>query len=263
MVPSFEVRTLSGKTAFIDGDGIPDVAALRDRIASLEGVPADALRLTSNAQELHAGKQLPHGTSVTVLLRLLGGKGGFGAMLRTAGARGVKTTNFDACRDLNGRRLRHVNAEQRLREWDQQAEERKLKKQQEDAKHAKPTGPQIARFDDEEYDEMLEGARSRVNDALAAGMRVSSSEGGGSSGTEPEAPDAHIASGASDPTLLPTASSTRTSTSNGKRKVEGPAAPDALGSAPKAAKLNAAFDPLLATLGDEEDSSEGEGEEHA
>ena len=137
MVPSFEVRTLSGKTAFIDGDGIPDVAALRDRIASLEGVPADALRLTSNAQELHAGKQLPHGTSVTVLLRLLGGKGGFGAMLRTAGARGVKTTNFDACRDLNGRRLRHVNAEQRLREWDQQAEERKLKKQQEDAKRAR------------------------------------------------------------------------------------------------------------------------------
>ena len=57
-------------------------------------------------------------------------------MLRTSGARGIKTTNFDACRDLNGRRLRHVNAEAQLREWEASAEERKQKKAEQRAREA-------------------------------------------------------------------------------------------------------------------------------
>ncbi|KAI9024438.1 telomere stability and silencing-domain-containing protein [Phycomyces nitens] len=44
-------------------------------------------------------------------LRLLGGKGGFGSMLRAQGGRmnAQKTTNFEACRDLQGRRIKTVN----------------------------------------------------------------------------------------------------------------------------------------------------------
>lgn len=154
-----ELRCLSGRTAFVDAEDVP---ALRERVADLEGVPSEDLRLTCGGRELHAASsaasvQLASKSPVHVLLRLVGGKGGFGAMLRTAGARGVKTTNFDACRDLNGRRLRHVNAEAALRQWEAQAEERKLKKQQRDALNAKPGGPPpIARFDDDEYEEMLE-----------------------------------------------------------------------------------------------------------
>lgn len=30
---------------------------------------------------------------------------------------GKKTTNFDAMRDLNGRRIRHVKAVERIKEW--------------------------------------------------------------------------------------------------------------------------------------------------
>ena len=45
--------------------------------------------------------------------RLLGGKGGFGSMLRAIGARIEKTTNHEACRDLNGRRMRDVNNEKK------------------------------------------------------------------------------------------------------------------------------------------------------
>jgi len=48
-----------------------------------------------------------------------GGKGGFGTLLkgqsRQAGAK--MTTDFGACRDLQGRRLRHVNDEIKLRKW--------------------------------------------------------------------------------------------------------------------------------------------------
>ena len=45
--------------------------------------------------------------------RLVGGKGGFGSMLRAIGARIEKTTNHEACRDLNGRRMRDVNNEKK------------------------------------------------------------------------------------------------------------------------------------------------------
>ena len=56
-------------------------------------------------------------------LYLLGGKGGFGSLLR-GGPKGIKVnkvTNRDACRDLNGRRLRHAQAERSLQEWSQNA----------------------------------------------------------------------------------------------------------------------------------------------
>jgi hypothetical protein len=46
-------------------------------------------------------------------LRLPGGKGGFGSMLRAIGAQIEKTTNREACRDLSGRRMRDVNDEKK------------------------------------------------------------------------------------------------------------------------------------------------------
>lgn len=71
---------------------------------------------------------------VHLLLRLRGGKGGFGSLLRGAATKAgqKKTNNFDACRDMSGRRLRHVNAEKKLEEWMAEAEERKLEKMAEE-----------------------------------------------------------------------------------------------------------------------------------
>ena len=62
-------------------------------------------------------------------------------MLRGAG-RAALTDNFDACRDLSGKRLRHANAEQKLREWAKQSKELKqhlaeLKRAKEEEKKAK------------------------------------------------------------------------------------------------------------------------------
>lgn len=57
--------------------------------------------------------------SLRVKSCIRGGKGGFGTLLkgqsRQAGAK--LTTDFGACRDLQGRRLRHVNDEIKLRKW--------------------------------------------------------------------------------------------------------------------------------------------------
>eukprot|EP00927_Polykrikos_kofoidii_P064016 TRINITY_DN589_c0_g1_i1.p1 TRINITY_DN589_c0_g1~~TRINITY_DN589_c0_g1_i1.p1 ORF type:complete len:349 (+),score=91.38 TRINITY_DN589_c0_g1_i1:56-1048(+) len=58
--------------------------------------------------------------AVRVIFSLLGGKGGFGALLRKQMGQGKKTTNFDAMRDLSGRRLRHAKAVERIKGWMEQ-----------------------------------------------------------------------------------------------------------------------------------------------
>ena len=47
---------------------------------------------------------------------LLGGKGGFGSLLRSMKPKTKPTENFEACRDLSGRILRNVYNAQRLEE---------------------------------------------------------------------------------------------------------------------------------------------------
>jgi len=64
-------------------------------------------------EKLQSGKPC----MVRVLFRMLGGKGGFGALLRKQANQGKKTKNFDAMRNLDGRRLRHSNAVDRIKEW--------------------------------------------------------------------------------------------------------------------------------------------------
>lgn len=50
---------------------------------------------------------------------LLGGKGGFGSLLKGQPPVKKRTTNVDSCRDLTGKRIRHVNQEKMIREWEQ------------------------------------------------------------------------------------------------------------------------------------------------
>ena len=232
-----QVRTLGGATRFLDAEGLQTVGALREWLADEAGLPSTALlRLKCGSRDLACdGMGLAGvGMSVHALLRLPGGKGGFGAMLRTAGAKGVKTTNFDACRDLNGRRLRYVNQEAALREWEAQAEERKRKKQAEkDAKR----GPEVnvPKFDDDEYDELLETTRNSVAEAVkASGAAASSAVGADGAG----------------------ATSSSTGTSGGKKRAAEADAPPA--APPKVAKVFA-HDPLAGLDGSSsEEDEEGE-----
>ena len=46
--------------------------------------------------------------SINVNLPLLGGKGGFGSMLRATGNKMKKDDNVDSCRDLSGRRIKTI-----------------------------------------------------------------------------------------------------------------------------------------------------------
>jgi len=83
---------------------------------------------------------------IHVFARILGGKGGFGSLLRGATIRvgQKKTSNFNACRDLNGRRLRHVNTEKAIQQWEsegnqeQKVDHKALRSQYKNIKDDKP-----------------------------------------------------------------------------------------------------------------------------
>jgi hypothetical protein len=61
-------------------------------------------------------------------LPLLGGKGGFGSNLKAASKKIKSIDNVDACRDLQGRRVRYRTAEEKLKKWKDEAGERELEK---------------------------------------------------------------------------------------------------------------------------------------
>uniref|UniRef100_A0A7S2RN75 Uncharacterized protein n=1 Tax=Mucochytrium quahogii TaxID=96639 RepID=A0A7S2RN75_9STRA len=100
-------------------------------VSERHGVPSDALALFQLGGRVPVKRHecVPGGSWVRCELAsggLLGGKGGFGQQLRQEGKSksGKGTTNFGACRDLNGRRLRHVNNEIRLKMWRDEQERR-------------------------------------------------------------------------------------------------------------------------------------------
>jgi len=77
----------------VDGRAVAPAEAVVDHGGRAASVAAGPLHMTARHR-----------------VGILGGKGGFGAQLRGATAT-AKTTNFDSCRDLRGRRLRDVVAE--------------------------------------------------------------------------------------------------------------------------------------------------------
>lgn len=134
------VRNLDGKTRCLHfASKEVSCEDVRAELAVIGGLPGDVQRLVTGTRDLSSGSFLVAGDdgffpSCTVLLRLRGGKGGFGSLLRGAATKAgqKKTSNFDACRDMSGRRLRHVNAEKKLKEWKAEAKERDLEKTAED-----------------------------------------------------------------------------------------------------------------------------------
>ncbi|KAK6260566.1 hypothetical protein SCA6_015040 [Theobroma cacao] len=106
------------------------VGSVKHRIHQITKIPINFQRLIRGHQ-LKDDAVISHpNATLNLSLRLLGGKGGFGSLLRGAATKAgqKKTSNFEACRDMSGRRLRHVNAEKRLEEWKAEEENRKLEK---------------------------------------------------------------------------------------------------------------------------------------
>ncbi len=94
-----------------------------EKLSSVANIPSHMLRILPSSSKSAAISANNHVKTVFLsactFIPIRGGKGGFGTLLKgqskQAGAR--RTTDFGACRDLNGRRLRHVNDEIKLRVW--------------------------------------------------------------------------------------------------------------------------------------------------
>lgn len=109
-----------GKTLVVESD-LDDILK---HVSLRTHWPIDCLELISLSSPLQQQQldqyhaQYPYCT-VRVRSSIRGGKGGFGTLLKGQSRQmGAKlTTDFGACRDLQGRRLRHVNDEIKLRKW--------------------------------------------------------------------------------------------------------------------------------------------------
>lgn len=166
-------------THFIgDTSSCSDVISLKRLIAQNYGAPLEDLYATIDGAKVDDGTQLPSLEKVVRLSsKLVGGKGGFGSMLRAIGAQIEKTTNREACRDLSGRRLRDINEEKRLRKWlegqeerEQEAAERKRKKLEKLLEE-----PKISVNLAPGYEKEREGLPERVSAAVDAGWQAAGS----------------------------------------------------------------------------------------
>ncbi|OBZ82592.1 Protein SDE2 [Choanephora cucurbitarum] len=150
---------------------------LKQHIYSVTSIPVDDQVLrTYSGHALDQSHLETDDLFVALSGRLVGGKGGFGSMLRAQGGRmnAQKTTNFEACRDLQGRRIRTVNDAKKLQEEldalpEREAEKReKLKRKIEEA--LKEREPRKYLFDDnkflEDREDMVENVKSAVGNAL-------------------------------------------------------------------------------------------------
>ncbi|XP_076267704.1 splicing regulator SDE2 [Rhynchophorus ferrugineus] len=150
-----------------------------DEIQSLVGktlhLRKNEFYLMSNGRLMKDGVPQDSARQIDVVLSTLGGKGGFGSMLRAIGAQIEKTTNREACRDLSGRRLRDINEEQRLKKWvAQQAEREKEAKERKQKKLEKLCEQPKHEFNDKEYDKERSVLPEKVEDAVIKGLEVSS-----------------------------------------------------------------------------------------
>ncbi|GLT84775.1 hypothetical protein SLE2022_029890 [Rubroshorea leprosula] len=111
-----------------------EARSVKRRIYEITKIPVQLQRLIRGHQLKDDSVIFHSDATLNLSLRLLGGKGGFGSLLRGAATKAgqKKTSNFEACRDMSGRRLRHVNAERRLEEWKAEEEQRRLEKIAED-----------------------------------------------------------------------------------------------------------------------------------
>jgi len=127
-----------------------NVFSLKKFLENVSGIPKEEQVLRSGCKILQSQDSLSNlQAPLHFSLRTIGGKGGFGALLRSAGAKaGIKKKiGNDDCRDLNGRRIRHVKNEERLQEWYaeqlKKAPEEKEKKKKQKKINQEPTYNQI------------------------------------------------------------------------------------------------------------------------
>jgi len=165
------VRPVSGPVYALSVPAHMELFELQQLIEEHDGIPMTDQRITWGERPCPMTLVFDHSVELQVHLRVCGGKGGFGSLLRGSqpGAAKITTTNFGACRDLNGRRIRHVEQERELTEWRQQQQEQEQEKKQQ-KKHRTEKGPVIEL---ESFAEESEALALSVSDTVQEALKNS------------------------------------------------------------------------------------------
>ncbi|KAL4503221.1 hypothetical protein ABPG72_000827 [Tetrahymena utriculariae] len=118
---------------------------------------------------------LQHNSFLRVLMRIRGGKGGFGSQLKKDAKAQKKITDWNLSRDLQGRRMRDVNNEKKLveffkkqkQEQDQVAKELKEFKDMQKEQGTQNFGYQIMNND---YKDRIEKVEESISNSVLLGM---------------------------------------------------------------------------------------------
>ena len=102
------IRNVDGQGLLLERDSVQPATAggLKAFITSTYGLPREEIYLEQENKTLSDQELMSAMTQSTihVKLRILGGKGGFGSLLRGQAPKKKYTTNYESCRDLSGRR---------------------------------------------------------------------------------------------------------------------------------------------------------------
>lgn len=144
-------------------------------VEDLLGIGREECYMISNGRLVSRSDPLEHGRKYCIFPRVLGGKGGFGSMLRAIGAQIEKTTSREACRDLSGRRIRDVNNEKKLKEWwvTKQADREREREEREErrrARRAKYLEENVPKMNNPEYDAQYSEIMKRSEEAIQKGL---------------------------------------------------------------------------------------------
>jgi hypothetical protein len=143
-----------------------------------QNIPPTEYYLTANGKALQNEFFTDPAAEIQLALKIFGGKGGFGSMLRAIGAQIEKTTNREACRDLSGRRLRDINEEKRLKAFLEKQKNQDPKNHDEkfQRKIEKLLAKPKKEFKDEEYETARSNLLENVTDSIEQGLRASRGE---------------------------------------------------------------------------------------
>lgn len=133
----------------------------------------DYILLSKNGIKIQSNSIIQNGQEIQICPTVLGGKGGFGSLLRAFGKQMQQSTNREACRDLTGRRIRHVKNEEKLKEFMQNQEEiarEKEEKKQEKIEKKKQKLENMEQshhlFVDPKYDQQKEKIANDLEEAI-------------------------------------------------------------------------------------------------
>lgn len=163
------VKTGESRLGLVTNESSLSVNDLQSYIQDKEALPVEEQKLWANGKLLLSNQlislesHLHHPLMIDVHLDVLGGKGGFGSLLRggQAGVMQKKTTNFNACRNLEGRRIRHVKQEAALAEWSSKKEKNPTKPKKTEKRK------ELGTFNDSQFNEENELVTTMVSEAVS------------------------------------------------------------------------------------------------